>query len=302
MTPAGNAESTENGAHDAATGKYVWLDFDDASYRTYYEVAGDGDVPLVCLHTAGADSREYRHLLEDERLTDRFTVYAFDMPWHGRTFPPMDEPWWETGYSLTTEFYAGFVMHFVRTLGLDDPVVLGCSMGGEIVLELAAGYTEAVRAVIGLETTDYVDTEGKGYLDFFVDVLEDPRINQEVFRPEWIYGLQAPNNPERYRREAWWIYSQAGDGVYAGDIDFYARDWDARDRLDGIDTDECGCYFLSGEYDFSATPEDTTRVADAIDGATVEVMTDMGHFPPSENPDVFMEYLLPIVDEILDGD
>jgi len=290
----------ENGDHEAATGRYVWLEFDGNDYRTYYEVAGDGDVPLVCLHTAGADSREYRHLLEDDRLTDRVMVYAFDMPWHGRTYPPLDEAWWETGYQLTTDFYAGFISHFMRTLGLEQPVVMGCSMGGEIVLELAAEYADEIRAVVGLETTEYVDTEGKGYLDTFVDILEDPRVNQEVFRPEWIYGLQSPTNPEANRYDTWWIYSQSGDGVYAGDINFYARDWDARDRIADIDTDECGCYFLTGEYDFSASPEDTERVASQIDGAYVEVMEDMGHFPPSEAPARFVEYLLPVVDQILE--
>lgn len=291
-----------HGEHEAATGRYVWIEVDDNWYRTYYEVAGDGDVPLVCLHTAGADSREYRHLLEDDRLQERFTVYAFDMPWHGRTFPPLDTRWWEESYELTTDLYADFIVAFVRALDLADPVVMGCSMGGEIVLELASENADEVRAIVGLETTEYIENESKGYLGAFLEILNDPRVNQEVFRPEWIYGLQAPTNPERNRRETWWIYSQAGDGVYAGDIHFYASDWDARDQIGEIDTDECGCYFLTGEYDFSATPADTERVASQIDGAEVEIMPDMGHFPPTENPETFVEYFLPIADRILDRD
>lgn len=289
----------ENGTHEDARGQYVWLEFDGATYRTYYEVAGDGDVPLIALHTAGADSREYRHLLEDADLQDRFTIYAFDMPWHGRTLPPMDERWWETGYELTTDFYAGFVMHFVRSLGLDDPVVLGCSMGGEIVLELAIEYADEVRSIIGLETTEFVPIEDTGYLDHLMDFLDHPEVNQEVFRPEWILGLQAPTSPEPNRRETWWIYSQSGHGVYGGDIHFYTRDWDARERIADIDTDECGVYLLTGEYDFSGRPQDTERVAEQIDGASIEIMDDMGHFPPVENPEAFKEYLMPVVDEIL---
>jgi hypothetical protein len=31
--------------------------------RVYFEEAGQG-IPLVCLHTAGADSRQFRHLIE----------------------------------------------------------------------------------------------------------------------------------------------------------------------------------------------------------------------------------------------
>lgn len=290
----------ENGYHEAAAGQYVWLDYDDEMYRTYYEVAGDGDTPLLTLHTAGADSREYRHVLEDEELRERFTIYAFDMPWHGRTYPPLAERWWETDYRLTTEFYAGFVMHFARTLGLEQPVVMGCSMGGEIVLELAIEYADEVAAIIGLETTDFVPGEERGYLEDLLDLLRHPEVNQELFRPEWILGLQAPSSPEHNKRETWWIYSQAGHGVYAGDIHFYARDWDARDRIADIDTDECGVYFLTGEYDFSGRPEDTRRVAERIDGAEIEIMDEMGHFPPVENPEAFKDYLLPVVDDILE--
>ena len=29
-------------------------------------------MPLLCLHTAGADSRQYRHLLNDEAITSAF--------------------------------------------------------------------------------------------------------------------------------------------------------------------------------------------------------------------------------------
>ncbi|HIO22844.1 MAG TPA: alpha/beta hydrolase, partial [Nitrospinaceae bacterium] len=32
--------------------------------RIYVEEAGSG-IPLVCLHTAGSDSRQFRHLMTD---------------------------------------------------------------------------------------------------------------------------------------------------------------------------------------------------------------------------------------------
>jgi pimeloyl-ACP methyl ester carboxylesterase len=289
----------DHGDHETTTGRYVHLDYDGQRYRTYYEVAGEGPVPMVCLHTAGADSRQYRHLLEDDILRERFTVYAFDMPWHGRSYPPLADRWWDSAYSLTTDFYAGFVATFVRTLSLDRPVVMGCSMGGEIVLELAAGYADELEAVIGLETTEYVPAEETGYLADLLSYLTHPGVDQETFRPEWTYGLQAPASPEHNKRETWWVYSQAGKGVYAGDIDFYAREWDARDRVEEIDTDECGVYLLTGEYDFSGRPADTRRVAEAVDGARFEVMDDVGHFPILEDPTRFREYLLPVVEEVL---
>jgi pimeloyl-ACP methyl ester carboxylesterase len=54
-------------------------------HRLYFEEAGQ--IRCVCLHTAGADNRQYRHLLADPEITRRFRVLAFDMPWHGKSTP-----------------------------------------------------------------------------------------------------------------------------------------------------------------------------------------------------------------------
>ncbi len=85
---------------DPITGRYVHLEVAGVRNRVYFEEAGEG-LPLVCLHTAGSDSRQYRHLLCDPEITDRWRVVAFDMPRHGRSLP--SEGWWEKGYLLTTD-------------------------------------------------------------------------------------------------------------------------------------------------------------------------------------------------------
>ena len=41
------------------------------------------------------------------------------------------------------------------------------------------------------------------------------------------------------------------------------------------------------------------RTASAIPGVTMKVMKEVGHFPMSENPIQFREYILPVLDEIL---
>ena len=91
---------------------------------------------------------------------------------------------------------------------------------------------------------------------------------------------------------------QGGPGVFKGDLYFYRVDADLRGKLDGIDTSRCPLYLLTGEYDFSCTPEDTLRTASAISGAKVTVMKEVGHFPMSENPAQFRRYILPVLDEI----
>ena len=47
------------------TGRYMHLDLFGRPHRIYVEEAGEG-TPLLCLHTAGSDGRQYRGLMNDE--------------------------------------------------------------------------------------------------------------------------------------------------------------------------------------------------------------------------------------------
>jgi pimeloyl-ACP methyl ester carboxylesterase len=72
-------------------GRYLDLAVAGTSYPVYFEEAGEG-VPLFCQHTAGSDGRQWRHLLEDPWLGERFRVIAWDLPYHGKSLPPWPAP------------------------------------------------------------------------------------------------------------------------------------------------------------------------------------------------------------------
>jgi pimeloyl-ACP methyl ester carboxylesterase len=94
------------------------------------------------------------------------------------------------------------------------------------------------------------------------------------------------------------MYMQGGPGVFKGDLHFYRVDGDLRGRVGTIDTNLCRLYLLTGEYDYSCSPEDTQRTAAQIPGAEVVVMKELGHFPMSENPEQFRRYILPVLERI----
>src|SRR6266550_124126 len=133
-------------------GRYMTLALGGRSHRVYFEEAGQG-IPLVCLHTAGADGRQFRHLMNDVEVTRHFRVLVFDMPWHGKSLPPAG--WQDEEYTLTTRGYVELIRAFIAALDVARPVVLGCSIGGKIVLELARLHAPEFRALIGLESADY---------------------------------------------------------------------------------------------------------------------------------------------------
>ena len=271
-------------------GAYVHLSLGGRSHRVYFEEAGQG-IPLVCLHTAGADGRQFRHLLNDEAVTRHFRVLAFDMPWHGKSLPPAG--WQDEEYRLTTEAYVDLILAFCAALGLERPVGLGCSIGGKIVLELGRAHPERFRALIGLESAAY---QAPWYDD--TGWLHRPDVHGGEVAGALMSGLIAPQSPDETRWETLWGYMQGGPGVFKGDLHFYRIDGDFRDRVGQIDTTRCPLYLLTGEYDFSCTPEDTRLTAEKIPDARFTVMTEIGHFPMAENPAQFRRYLLPVLDEI----
>ena len=55
------------GRIEPMTGRYVHVDIGGEMHRIYFEENGVG-IPLVCLHSAGSDGRQWRHLLSTLRL------------------------------------------------------------------------------------------------------------------------------------------------------------------------------------------------------------------------------------------
>jgi pimeloyl-ACP methyl ester carboxylesterase len=270
-------------------GRYMTLELSGRSHRLYFEEAGQG-IPLVCLHTAGADGRQFRHLMLDGEITRHFRILAFDMPWHGKSFPP--DGWENEEYRLTTSGYTDMVVAFCLALELDRPVVMGCSIGGRIVLNLAIEHASMFRALIGLEAADF---QSPWYDTAW---LNRPDVHGGEVCAALVSGLIAPQSPAATRHGTLWMYKQGGPGVFKGDLYFYRVDGDLRAKVGGIDTGHCPLYLLTGEYDFSCTPEDTKRTAEKIKGADVTIMREVGHFPMSENPGQFRRYILPVLDRI----
>ena len=266
-------------------GRYVHM----GEHRLYFEEAGQG-IPLLCLHTAGSDGRQWRAVLNDPSITAHYRVIAFDMPWHGKSSPP--EGWQNADYRLTTASYTGLIMEFVRALKLERPVVMGCSIGGRIVLDLAIRHPRELGALIGLQTGAYVER----YYD--PGWLDHPEIHGGRASGAVAYGLMSPLSPPREVWETVWHYMQGGPGIFTGDLYFYQGDGDIRARLGEIDTKLCPLYCLTGEYDYSASPRDTEAAVARIPGAKFTVMKGLGHFPMSENPEAFLGYLRPVLEEI----
>jgi pimeloyl-ACP methyl ester carboxylesterase len=271
------------------TGRYGQLELEGRAHRLYFEEAGQG-IPLLCLHTAGSDGRQFRAVLNDAEITRHWRVIAFDMPWHGKSSPPAG--WEKEDYRLTTERYTGMIMSVAKALDLERPVVMGCSIGGRIVLDLALKHAKDLRALIGLQSGAFVER----YYD--ASWLDHAEVHGGRACGAIAYGLMSPLSPQPELWETVWHYMQGGPGVFTGDLHFYQVEGDIRGRIGAIDTSVCPLHLLTGEYDYSASPRDSEAVASRIKGAKLTVMKGLGHFPMSENPAAFLAYLRPVLQEI----
>ena len=283
LRPEGLVAAPATGSIEPIAGRYAWIEIEGRRHRIYFEQAGSGR-DLLFLHTAGSDTRQFHRLMNDAGLLRDWRMTAFDLPWHGKSLPPQGGVPGE--WTLNTHRYVACIDTAIRALGLKRPVLMGSSMGGQICLEMAYRFADALGGVIACEACDRISGRE-------VPFAKHALYNQTLAVPEWIYGLMSPTTPRERAIEIWWEYSQGGYGVFHGDIEFYAHDWDARERVPRIDTRRCPVIMLTGEYDYSCTPEMSRLTAAKIHGAQFQEMKGLGHFPMTENPEAFLEYLRP---------
>jgi pimeloyl-ACP methyl ester carboxylesterase len=278
-------------------GRYLRLDLKGRLHRIYFEEAGPKEgIPLLCLHTAGSDGRQWRGILNDTEVTRCFRVIAFDLPRHGKSSPPAGFE--RERYQLSTDLYVETVMAVAEALGLVRPVVMGCSIGGRAVLHLALRHGTYFRAAIGLQSALSADP-GRDTILRDLGIIWRPDVHGGDAAAATVACLIAPQVPNADRWETLWHYSQSGPGVFWGDLHYYSEDGNlqAADVVP-LASGPCPVYLLTGEYDLSATPALTTELARLIRPRHVEVMRGLGHFPMSENPQVFLGYLRPVLERI----
>jgi lipase len=101
---------------------------------------GDPGSPfVVCVHGLNAHGRRFRRLAE-ERLASRFRVLAPDLRGHGSS--SWDPPW-------TIATHVRDLLDTVAARGIERADWIGHSLGGRLVLELAATAPESIdRAVL----------------------------------------------------------------------------------------------------------------------------------------------------------
>lgn len=285
------AAAASAGSHDSPVGRYVHVDIDGHTHRIYYEEAGQG-IPLLLQHTAGSHGTQWRHLFENPAITDRFRLIAYDLPFHGKSVPPTTKQWWAEEYRLTGDFLRQVPVGIAGALNLEQPAFMGCSVGGLLALDLALHHPDVFRAVISVEGALYIGGDYDRLFGMF-----HPQVSSNA-KARMMEGLCSPTSPTPYVKEVSQVYSAGWPAAFVGDLWYYTVDYDLRERAREINTAECAVHILNGEYDYSGSVKKGLEAHHEIPGSTHTEMDNIGHFPMTENPALFFDYLLPILDQV----
>jgi pimeloyl-ACP methyl ester carboxylesterase len=236
--------------------------------RAYYESVGEGR-PFICIPPAGSDGRIYRHTLPAMAAAG-YRAIAVDIPGHGKSFPiewaPIDE----------VHVYGEWAIEFAATLGLEEPVFMGCSFGADITIDIVACHSAEIAAGIAFEGAAHTPTfTGAG-------TLKNPHtISWESISDTMVPSVIRPDATPDQVKEISWLHKSTSQRHYASDLVGWEHQ-DVRDRLQDITVPlmvglGTGDYFLPLEIVKATT--------DAVDSAVLVTFENLGHYPMWEDPE-----------------
>jgi pimeloyl-ACP methyl ester carboxylesterase len=113
----------------------------------HFETDGSGRPALVFVHGWSCDRSHWRHQVA--AFADRYQVVTIDLAGHGESGGGRAE--W------TMPAFGADVAAVVDRLGLDDVVLVGQSMGGDVIVEAALLLGDRVRGLVWVDTYSSLD-------------------------------------------------------------------------------------------------------------------------------------------------
>jgi len=121
----------------------------------HYLRRGSGPT-VVLLHGRDGTLQEFTLSVFD-RLAEYYDVIAFDRPGYGYSERPADEP-------LSLDVQARLLHEALQSLDVEDPILVGHSYGGAVMLRYLVDFPDHARGAVSLAGAAYVDEPPRGGL------------------------------------------------------------------------------------------------------------------------------------------
>jgi pimeloyl-ACP methyl ester carboxylesterase len=244
---------------------------------------------VVLLHGFPLSSAMWKEQLTG--VGSMYRVIAPDLRGHGNSPAP------EGVYTI--DEMADDVIELLDRLSLDVPVVIGgLSMGGYVALSLVARYPARVRGLMLMDTRAGADTpdvaEKREETAQAVIATGNVTAVVDSMIPRLFAKKTIEDRAERvaFLRET--MEQNTPRGI-AGALRGMAIRPDRRDDLARI---KVPTIVLVGEEDAITPPTEALSLADAIQGARLEVVANAGHMAPYENPSVANAVILRFLESL----
>ncbi|MEB2778715.1 alpha/beta hydrolase [Algoriphagus sp. D3-2-R+10] len=148
----------------------------DKQVEINYLQQGQGNTTVLFLHGWCIDGTYWKNQVE--YFSKNYNVYAIDLPGFGKS--KTERTNW------TIEEYANDVTSFIDTMELKNVVIVGHSMAGEIMLQIALTYNPQIKGIVGVDNFKIIDVEFtpeqmKQMSDFFPMLEKDFKNSAPVY-------------------------------------------------------------------------------------------------------------------------
>ena len=240
-----------------------------------YAEQGPG-TPVVLLHAFPLSGQMWRQ--DAARLASVCRVITPDLPGFGRS-PRLAVP--------SMAAMAQAVHDLLEQLGLRQPVILGgLSMGGYVAFEFLRQFPARVKALALCSTKAAPDSpnQRQGRFKLIERLrLEGLKALPQVMLPKLIGRTSAANQPSVVAEVERLILAADLDGVIDA-VRAMAERADSRSLLSSI---ACPTLVVAGSEDQLIPAEESRRMAEAIQGAELQIIPATGHLTNLEQPEAF---------------
>lgn len=251
-----------------------------------YTMAGNGDTSIVFVHGWGISKEYWKEQIEE--LSSDYTVVALDLGGHGQSGHNR-ENW-------TIEEFAKDVRAVIDGLHLNNVILVGHSMGGEIILQTALSFPAKVIGFIGIDNfkqfvTSFTPQEEKQVSDFMQSLKSNFDTTATMYTRLALFprGYSDTNSVNRVIRSIRQTDSAVAIKALESLMYFALKDSEMISRL------PIPAHLIVSDY--TATNEESFRRA-AKAGSSIRVIKGTGHYPMIEQPHQFTELLKETIHEI----
>jgi pimeloyl-ACP methyl ester carboxylesterase len=265
----------------------------------YQEWGNPANPTILMVHGFGVSG----HMFDEfaDRAQDRYHLIAIDQRGHG------DSDWSPEG-DYSRDAFVEDLEGFRKSLGLEEFILMGHSMGGLNAVTYVNRYPSRVKALVLVDVGPEAAKEGVDNIVRFTRGPDELEFDEFV---EMAHRFNPRRSIENIRERMRHRLRQTDTGKWTWKFDKRFRESNGTLRVGSdLSNDEMWRLFrgirvptllVRGSESDVLTQETAERVVSEMDRARLALVPGAGHSVPGDNPEDFTQDVLAFLDEVREG-